>query len=1387
MLQACRGIAYILEAIPQSSNDIVRHGSIAPLCSKLMAIQYIDVAEQALMTLHKISKDQTSLAQLLEARGVSAVLSYLDFFPLSVQRTGMETVANMCKKVSVETLHLMVDSIPQLSQMLLHSDSKLVEHVCAAFCRLVTSLAGQKEALEQVGGSHGVISNVWSLTSNCLTDGASAGDKDSSQPIAVFGIDLCSQLLHMLAMLANASPKLGMDILAQPEVGQVLRSKILVEKPGEVRATENRRRSSIELSSRSSPQLLREIMALTSSLLPALPLFPPKEPTKVDSSKDGHVKAGKASKKARTTPAVASGLDVAVAAGLGVVDKGEEAKAHWTKNHDVLEQFGNQLLEATLSMGALSIDGSLRLDALTALCKLVHYMPGDKISTLLPRQQVCELMSALLASESLQLRFVALVLIHDLMSKCSDAFSSLFTREGIIYAVHKLQGGPGSSSALAKREQKVSTSSVLPSLTAMRPTVPNKSGNNMQEATEAVFEAMLAFVSDRHFPTSSGSKDGDERLTSVVSELRELGAAMVKAGEQGNEEAAKQNLEKIISYFESSAKVSTFEMRCAGVCENLIRYLAPECPGSKGNVSDKGKDAADKTLEKTTSRGRGRKGGKTEGKSNGAPSALKVCPEAMCERWDLFVSLVSKKHDCEEGVTTPARALVHKLVAALNNTDGFGASPAPQQGSEAEASWSKQSRLITLPLRLRFERCATAKDSHKLKEYANPVVIDPLASVSAIHDFLWPRVRKLAHEIPTVAPQAPPPRSIGGRAEPSSSALASAPERPRRGAAAGKAAADESAESHQGRPKRETAKVGKGKAAAGVAAGAAASSSKTARESADAHDVPALRGLVPPWVGSAGLSMEDEMMSDGEGDLADGMPIDDMVTATLLGGAVDEEGFDHGEMEDDMDLDQEGEDEAMQAQRAQVLDIQLSNEGAGSSPPLPSSLSAHGGSGSAETSTRDRGGASANRATRGGSAAAAGSRGGGRAVSAADAGESSTSSSTHSSARAFVQGSASGQKDSGAGASNTPLGQGAGPHLCLSIGGRVIENHDMSIIEAVLMSLTATGCSSKNSAAAASSDTAQKSVSDPRSALWGSSERPPVHVVEYAPMTAKSEVFSCSEAEKASSRMGLLRTRAVPDDEPVRVRASAILGEDSERGISLEDLGLPPITSAMLRLVAVLQSIHADLPIDDPCRVSAGELVVGNLSSKASCMIRDPLTVFLNKLPDWVRVLLTRFPFLVAHDVRQTFFDLEAFGLVRALRNAGRNRDGRPERQNLGHSQHRQKVRVGRQHILESAKHVMEIYTKNTERAGWTLEVEFSGEVGVGKGPTQEFFTFFCRSHTFHPRHSVYSELMRLLYTKSDNFFILDDQRAPAAQTWAVVGSNGFWTGWKRTSFINAG
>lgn len=810
MLQACRGIAYILEAIPQSSADVVRYGSIPPLCAKLMAIQYIDVAEQALMTLHKISKDQSSHSQLLQARGVSAVLSYLDFFPLSVQRTGMETVSNMCKRVSVDTLSLVVDSIPQLSQMLLHSDSKLVEHVCTAFCRLVSSLGVQKEALEQVAGSsNGVIANVWCLTSNCLTDGASGGEKDSSQQFAAFGVELCSQLLHMLSMLANASPKLGMDILAQPDVGKVLRSKILIEKPGESGSNENRRRSSMELSSRSSPQLLREIMALTSSLLPALPPFPPKE-AKPDVPKEGKAKGGKTSKKARNV------MEVPIGVSAAGVENGGKGRAHWDKNHETLEQFGEQVLEAALSMGSLSVDGALRLDALTALCKLVHYMPGDKISKFLPRHQVCELMSALLAAESLQLRFIALILIHDLMSKGGDDFTSLLKREGIVYAVHQLQGVGSGASAPAKKDEKSTPSA--PSWAIMRSTGPSRGGNILLDITEAVFQEMLAFVCETHLPAESTvSEDDDGRVTTVISELRKLGAAMVKAGEQGDEESAKQSLKSIVSHFENSSQVSTFEMRCSGVCENLMQYLSPDCARSRNCAHDKGKGVAEKPAEKGSAKARARKGVKTETKGTSSTSAHKPSPEILRDRWELFIDLMKQKHDTDEGVVTPAQSLVLKLVAALNNTGGFGTSPAPQP--EAEASWSKQSRFMALPLRLRFERSSTAPDSYKVKDYANPVVIDPLASISAIHDFLWPRVRRLPHEMPAASATAS--RSGAARSEQPCGSATSAQERPRRArdGSAGKAAADDNSAAPSGRPKREAAKSSKGKSASGQAGG----------------------------------------------------------------------------------------------------------------------------------------------------------------------------------------------------------------------------------------------------------------------------------------------------------------------------------------------------------------------------------------------------------------------------------------------------------------------------------------------------------------------------------------------------------------------------------------
>ena len=53
-----------------------------------------------------------------------------------------------------------------------------------------------------------------------LSDGNSVSEVESGR-VATFGQEMCVQLLHMLAILGNASPMLGLSLLQQENVGQV--------------------------------------------------------------------------------------------------------------------------------------------------------------------------------------------------------------------------------------------------------------------------------------------------------------------------------------------------------------------------------------------------------------------------------------------------------------------------------------------------------------------------------------------------------------------------------------------------------------------------------------------------------------------------------------------------------------------------------------------------------------------------------------------------------------------------------------------------------------------------------------------------------------------------------------------------------------------------------------------------------------------------------------------------------------------------------------------------------------------------------------------------------------------------------------------------------------
>jgi len=94
MMMACRCFCNLIEALPSSTSAIVRYDGIRILTDKIKNIEYIDLAEQIMSVLDKISSDFPKV--VLKDDVISVVLKYIDFYNLHVQRSVMNIVKNGC-------------------------------------------------------------------------------------------------------------------------------------------------------------------------------------------------------------------------------------------------------------------------------------------------------------------------------------------------------------------------------------------------------------------------------------------------------------------------------------------------------------------------------------------------------------------------------------------------------------------------------------------------------------------------------------------------------------------------------------------------------------------------------------------------------------------------------------------------------------------------------------------------------------------------------------------------------------------------------------------------------------------------------------------------------------------------------------------------------------------------------------------------------------------------------------------------------------------------------------------------------------------------------------------------------------------------------------------
>ncbi len=65
MLLATRSLTHLMDVQPQSCAAVVQNQAVPALCAKLLSIEYIDLAEQAMQALEKLSLEHRYATHLL--------------------------------------------------------------------------------------------------------------------------------------------------------------------------------------------------------------------------------------------------------------------------------------------------------------------------------------------------------------------------------------------------------------------------------------------------------------------------------------------------------------------------------------------------------------------------------------------------------------------------------------------------------------------------------------------------------------------------------------------------------------------------------------------------------------------------------------------------------------------------------------------------------------------------------------------------------------------------------------------------------------------------------------------------------------------------------------------------------------------------------------------------------------------------------------------------------------------------------------------------------------------------------------------------------------------------------------------------------------------------
>jgi E3 ubiquitin-protein ligase TRIP12 len=1219
MLLACRCIANLMEALPAATASVVYGGAVPVLCQKLLEIHFIDLAEQALTTLEKISVEFPS--SIVREGGLTACLTYLDFFATSTQRTAVTTAANCCRNIPEDSFPTVRDVMPILLNTLSSSDQRVVEQASLCVSRVIESFKYHEAKLEEL-----VSADLLKAILRLLLPGSTN----------MIGPSIHTQFLRVLAISARASPRLSADLLKMNVVDTLYQILTGVSPPT---STEQDVASQIDKNIimqsiiRTPREQIFETLNVVCELLPAV-------------SHEGLMFLDDLQDAGYTGPDSISMSD-------------QSKKAPNDKRLELLKEcpaevkrFAIILFPTLMHAYTSTVNLSVRQKVLTAQLKMLSNFETEILEEALRGVSYASHLASILSQQdNPTLVTFALQEAELMLKRLESVYRPQFYREGVMTEIDRL-----ANRALKSDEKPVEPTAETDSedkAVVVPPTEQPKGSEDHEEPVEHIdVDVEVDLDDDDHIEPEDGEDDehddddhehdeddegseseppsddrpsarvvqdvqdvitlrskrfievhgheGSEELKSkaitVLNDLRELAeevkACYSGAGNQGGADLFK----RLAKYFDGDAleSITSYELMTSGIVDVLLQIL---------NDPDE-----DTQLE------------------------------ARSDFIEAFMTSKPATTIATGSASSPATSfsvLVHKLQELLSRAEHFEVITVHHNAFESNRS--SAASMLAKQLRLKL----TADENSGIpRTYRNIMVsIHAIATFKSLDDHLRPRI-SLADR----AKSSRSGRDYAGMPGAMAAYAAAMAGRERSSGSGSRAQTQTTPPSGKKSSKDEIVKADADQAESSQAADKSVRRSSR-RKSAQASSV----ATQPPSEDHADFATPRKAIKDEAQD-----PL---------------ECADEAQISDEDDED----DEDVEAELDALVD-DLEDEGLERDEPDPDAVNMEVGTTGKVTAHTDDGDR-INTPTQG-------------TPTPATARDRMSATARLAAARELLStpsGGSSRPSSYAAALQQTPQDW----HIEFSINGQPIED-ETTIYRACHFSHTSgQEVSARN--------------------IWSTT-----HTISYR------KVDGPASASKSLT--------------PTTEAAAAL-----ENGALPPSLDKHPATASILRLMSILHHLNANLEevvAENKTGLKLNQepltqFVNTKLTAKLNRQLEEPLIVASHCLPTWSEDLARLYPFLFPFETRHLFLQSTSFGYSRSMarwssqeneNRSGRNRDhplflGRPQRQ---------KVRISRTRILESAIKVMEMYGSSPSM----LEVEYFEEVGTGLGPTLEFYSTVSKEYS---------------------------------------------------------